>query len=105
MSTIGGPGGIGGPKAPTETDLASDLDSVAGEARVTSSRAAAPTTELQALVADVDAGRLTRHEALDRLVEATAGPGLDATQRAELRELLTDLLANDPYLGGLIGRI
>jgi hypothetical protein len=66
---------------------------------------AAATGELAALAAEVRAGRLTPHEVIDRLVDATAGPGLDASERAELRELLTDLVANDPHLGGLVGRI
>jgi len=30
---------------------------------------------------------------------------MDATERAELRELLTDLVANDPYLGALANRV
>jgi hypothetical protein len=108
MSTIGGPGGIGGPKGPTEPDEASELDGLDGlaaEAPVEHARAAAPAGDMAALAAEVSAGRLTPREAIDQLVEATAGPGLDATQRAELRELLTDLVANDPHLGGLVGRI
>ena len=105
MSTIGGPGGIGGPKGPTGPDGASALDGLAGDAPVERGTAAVATADVDALASEVAAGRLTPREAIDRLVEATAGPGLDATQRAELRELLTDLVANDPYLGGLAGRI
>jgi len=104
MSTIGGPGGIGGPKGPSGPDGASEID-VAGDAPVEQARAATHAGDVDALAAEIAAGRLTPHEAIDRLVEATAGPGLDPTERAELKELLTDLVANDPYLGGLIGRI
>jgi hypothetical protein len=117
MSTIGGPGGIGGPKGPSGPDGAAELADSAqpatGDATVGRAHAAGPAgrTEggIEALAAEVAAGRLTPHEAtdrlIDRLVDATAGPELDPTERAELRELLTDLVANDPHLGGLVGRI
>jgi hypothetical protein len=117
MSTIGGPGGIGGPKGPSGPDGASELADNAqvsgqpatGDATVGRAHAAGPAGGIEALAAEVAAGRLTPHEAtdhlIDRLVDATAGPELDPTERAELRELLTDLVANDPYLGGLVGRI
>ena len=117
MSTIGGPGGIGGPKGPDGPDGLSDIEEgdvaaggVAGKAAVEHAplaqvAGAGATGDLQSLAAEVAAGRLTPHEAIDRLVEATAGPGLDASERAELRELLTDLVTNDPHLGALVGRI
>jgi hypothetical protein len=118
MSTIGGPGGIGGPKGPDGPDGLSDIEAgevgeaggVAGKAAVEHAPlaqvgGAAATGDLEALAGEVAAGRLTPREAIDRLVEATAGPGLDASERAELRELLTDLVTNDPHLGALVGRI
>ena len=126
MSTIGGPGGIGGPKGPGGPDGPSqidDLDDVAGEAPIGQARGApqvgGPSElgglsgpgevtdlgDIEALASEVAAGRLTPREAIDRLVDATAGPELGATERAELRELLSDLVAHDPYLAGLIGRI
>lgn len=105
MSTIGGPGGVGGPKGPGGPEGPSEIDDVAGEAPVEHTQGTAPASDIEALAAEVAAGRLTPREAIDRLVDATAGPGLDATERAELRELLADLVANDPYLGGLVGRI
>ena len=116
MSTIGGPGGIGGPKGPDGPDGLSDLDAVGEVGDVAGKDAVEPaplaqvggtaaTGDVEALAAEVAAGRLTPREAIDRLVEATAGPGLDASERAELRELLTDLVTNDPHLGALVGRI
>jgi hypothetical protein len=110
MSTIGGPGGIGGPKGPDGPEGVSDMEEVAAEAPIEQApieqaRGAAATGDVEALAAEVAAGRLTPHEAIDRLVEAAAGPGLDAAERAELRELLTDLVTNDPHLGALVGRI
>ncbi len=105
MSTIGGPGGIGGPKGPDGPDGPSQIDDIAGEAPIEAAHETRAPDELAALAAEVAAGRLTPHEALDRLVEATAGPGLDAAERTELRELLRDLVTNDPHLGGLAGRI
>jgi len=105
MTTIGGPGGIGGPAGPSRPDSPSETAALAGESAVDGAEAAAPVTDLDALAADITAGRLTPREAIDRLVDDAAGPGLDAAERAELRELFNDLIANDPHLGGLIGRI
>lgn len=126
MSTIGGPGGIGGPKgpggpggpdgpegpdgpdgpgaldAPDAPDAAAALGRDAG---VEKAGAAGAAGDIDALAAEVAAGRLTPHEAIERLVDATAGPELGPAERAELRELLTDLVANDPYLGALAGRL
>jgi len=108
MTSIDGPAGIGGPKGPGGPEGPSELDDVAGDAPVEQAHGTSGATgasDASALAAEIAAGRLTQREAIDRLVEATAGPGLDAAERAELRELLTDLVANDPYLGGLVGRI
>lgn len=114
MSTIGGPGGIGGPKGPDGPDGVDGPDELggpdgAGAADATrdvgATTAAHGASDIDSLAAEVAAGRLTRQEAIDRLVEATAGPELDAADRAELREMLTDLVANDPYLGALANRI
>ena len=104
MTRIDGPGGIGGPSGPDGPEGPAELEDVAGEAPVEQASGASPAGHVEALAAEVAAGRLTQREAIDRLVEATAGPGLDAAERADLRELLTDLVANDPYLGGLAGR-
>jgi hypothetical protein len=67
--------------------------------------AAASQAAVDRLAGEIAAGRLTPREAIDQLVELTAGPEMGAAERAELRELLTDLVANDPYLGGLVGRV
>jgi hypothetical protein len=104
MSTIGGPGGIGGPKGPTGPDGPEDIagpDDVAAEPGV----AATGQAVVDQLAAEIAAGRLTPREAVDQLVELTAGPELGQAERAELRQLLTDLVANDPYLSGLVGRV
>jgi len=115
MTTIGGPGGIGGPRGPSAPDgaeAAHGADGITGDVATGSTRApahVAATTALDVLAAELAAGRLTPHEAtgalIERLVEATGGPAMDAAERAELRELLTDLVTNDPYLGDLVGRI
>jgi hypothetical protein len=107
MTSIGGPGGIDGPKGPGAIDAADEADALEAPdatAGPAATAAASGTSDIDALAADVAAGRLTPHEAIDRLVEATAA-GLDAAERAELREMITDLVANDPYLTGLAGRI
>src|SRR5687767_2495322 len=106
--SIGGPGGIGGPKGPTGpsgVDGADAVDDVAGDAAVERAAGTGRAADIDALAAEVAAGRLTAREAIDRLVDATATPDMDATERAELREILTDLVANDPYLGGLANRV
>jgi len=105
MTSIDGPAGIGGPKGPGGPEGPLELDDVAGEAPVEQAHGTTGASDALSLAADIAAGRLTLREAIDRLVEATAGSGLDAAERAELRELLTDLVANDPYLSGLAGRI
>jgi hypothetical protein len=123
MSTIGGPGGIGGPKGPGGPDEIGGPDELAApdapdaaphagaagaigrEAGVEQAAAAGTAGDIDALAAEVAAGRLTPHEAIERLVDATAGPDIGPAERAELRELLTDLVASDPYLGALAGRV
>lgn len=120
MTSIGGPGGIGGPSGPggpegpdgpEEPDGPAGPDGpgsageIAPDAAIDQTAAARGPADLEALAAEVAAGRLTAREAIDRLVDEAAGPELGPVERAELRELLTDLVANDPYLGALAGRI
>jgi hypothetical protein len=112
MTGIGGPGGIGGPKGPqgpsgpdSVSGPASEIEDVGDAGHVGQASGAGRASDIDALSADVAAGRLTSKEAIDRLVDATATPDMDATERAELRELLSDLVANDPYLGGLANRV
>lgn len=98
MSSIGGPGGIGGPKGPsgpTGPDELGDVGHAPG---------AAEAKGLDAAMAQLRAGQLTPREAIDRMVDE-AGAGLGQTERAELRELIVDLVANDPYLSSLAGRV
>jgi hypothetical protein len=106
MSSIGGPGGIGGPKGPDGPGGVEDVDDVGDVADVADVGGAAGVApgQLDALANEIASGRLSPREAIDQLV-AQAGADLPAGERAELRELLTDLVANDPYLAGLAGRI
>nr|MDQ3365426.1 hypothetical protein [Myxococcota bacterium] len=78
---------------------------VAADAGIERMSGAMRSGEIEAMSAEVAAGRLTAREAIEQLVDAAAGPELDAAERADLRELLTDLVANDPYLGGLANRV
>jgi len=117
MSTIGGPGGIGGPKGPKGPDGpdATDApDSSAGPDKLSGGRgpdaasatAATGQADIDAIAADIAAGKLTPREAVDKLVDQIAGTDvLDPADRAELREMMADLVANDPHLQGLLGRI
>ena len=111
MTSIGGPGGIGGPKGPSGPqgpdgpDGPDDVDNTGDVGEVDAARAARAAGELEAMAADIAAGKLTANEAVDRLVDEIAGSDqLGPAERAELRELLTDLVANDPYLQSLVGR-
>ena len=111
MTSIGGPGGIGGPKGPSvpagpdgPDDVADVTDADLGG--VDAAQAAKAASGLEAMAAEIAAGRLTANEAIDRLVaEVASTDALGKTEQAELRELLTDLVANDPYLQSLVGRI
>jgi hypothetical protein len=108
MSSIGGPGGIGGPKGPSGPsgpDGPEQARDITEDAGVDSARAARALSGLEAMAADIAAGKLTAREAVDRLVtEISASEQLDAAEQADLRELLTDLVTNDPYLAALVGR-
>ncbi len=113
MSTIGGPGGIGGPKGPQGPDAPEGPDGP-GETGAPSESVAASATgvkatgdaNLDAIASDIAAGKLTPREAVDKLVDQMAGTDvLEPADRAELREMMADLVANDPHLQGLLGRI
>jgi hypothetical protein len=116
MSTIGGPGGIGGPKGPQGPDApegsgetaAADAPAApaSSDAASTTGVAATGDPSLDAIASDIAAGKLTPREAVDKLVDQLAGSdALDPADRAELREMMADLVANDPHLQGLLGRI
>jgi hypothetical protein len=109
MSGIGGPGGIGGPKGPSGPsgpDGPDDITDASDVGDVSRADQAGGTGSIDQLAADVAAGRLTPQQAVDRLVDEIAGTqALDASQRAELREMMADLIANDPNLAALVGRI
>lgn len=115
MSTIGGPGGLGGPRGPGGAggpdgpegpDGPDDVDEVGdvGGADGLAEAAQAGAAKLDALAADIASGKLTAREAIDRMV-AEAGGDLPAAEQAELRELLTDLVENDPHLAALARQI
>jgi hypothetical protein len=117
MSTIGGPGGIGGPKGPKGPDGPDGPDNGSGPdgpdklsgGRGPDAAAATASTgqaDIDAIAADIASGKLTPREAVDKLVDQVAGTDvLDPADRAELREMMADLVANDPHLQGLLGRI
>ena len=107
MSSIGAPDGIGGPKGPTGPDGATptapapdvdlDLDVAADPVH------RATTAALEAFAAELARGGGPAHEATRALIDRLVA-GVDAADRAELRELLTDLVTHDPYLDGLASR-
>jgi hypothetical protein len=113
-SGISGPGGPGGPRGPGGPEGAAGAGEVAGAGaalaaeverlRAAQAAGAAPPTDLARLAADLDAGRISGDEALAQLV---AGLGLDLGELdgAELRALVADLVASDPFLAELAARL
>jgi hypothetical protein len=71
--------------------------------RLRASEGAAPT-DLAQLAADLDAGRVTGDEAIARLI-ASFGLELGDLDGAEVRALISDLVATDPYLAELSARL
>ncbi len=112
--TIGGPSGIGGPNGPTapgelaEPDAiegGDELERVADAGQLEGAAGPDSTADIDRLAAEVAAGRMTPREAIEHLVDVTATPDLSPAERAELRELMAELVANDPYFAGLTDRI
>jgi hypothetical protein len=121
MTGIGGPGGIG-PKGPAGLDPTQAGESSAGAEELSGAErgghieglaeaqqargasAASGPQGVDALAADIAAGHLTPQQAIDQLV-AAAGAQLDPADRAEFREMLSDLFASDPHLRGLISNL
>ena len=114
ISGAGGAGGPKGPSGPADVSAAEEPEATveAGTPlEVHAARAAAAggvdTGGIDQIAADLDAGRITGREALDRLIDE-AVPGemeLDEAERAELREAMAELIANDPHLAALAARI
>ena len=61
-------------------------------------------SELGSLAAELDAGRITGDEAIAQLI-AGLGDELGDVDGAELRAMMADLVAADPYLSELAGRL
>ena len=101
-----GPGGIAG--GPTSVDGIGDgvdeVDDVQGVA-TPAATGVASSDPLAALAADLSAGKISPHQALERLIDSTMHDGLSAADRADLREMITDLADNDPYLKSLLGQL
>ena len=105
MSSIGGPSGVGGPKGPGGVDRPDGAGEVAETREAAPSERAAPG-EFDRIAADIASGKLTAQQAIDRMVDEIAdSQHLGAPERAELREMLADLVANDPYLSSLLNRV
>ncbi len=126
MSGINGPGGPTRPSGPAEspsgpagpTDSAAAADGAAdasatnfadqvrnASANTTTAAATSGPNSVDALATEINAGRMTPNQAIEVLLDQTAGPDLPVEQRAQLRELLTDMLANDPHFAELTRRL
>jgi hypothetical protein len=103
MSSIGGPGGVDGPKGPSGPDGAFAPDELSG-AQSAGRSEAARAGEFERIAADIAAGRITPQQAVEQMVDHLVGTqALDPAHRAELRAMLVDLVASDPYLAALLG--
>jgi hypothetical protein len=104
-SGIGGSGPVGpgqGPGPAGEVGEAGAAAEAPGAPEVGQAGAAAEPDAVARLAADLDAGRITPEQALAQLIDGSVA-GMPAADAAELRSLLEDLVAADPYLGGLLG--
>lgn len=110
MTSIGGAGGAGGsgPIGPGGPVDGPDGPEGPGAARGADAAAespaagAAPTDRVNQLAADLDAGRITPEQAMAALIDESVA-GLPPAEQAEVRRLMEDVVAADPYLGGLLG--
>ena len=104
-----GPGGIAG--GPTGVDGIDEVDELADVQKSSASSSASAATgvagndPLAALAADLSAGKISPHQALERLIDSTMHEGLSAADRSDLRAMITDLADNDPYLKSLLGQL
>jgi hypothetical protein len=117
----GGAGGAGGPRGPNgpgDADAPGEAGEAteAGEVRPLDLAAAGPagpagsvgpvaTDSVDRIAADLDAGRISGREALDRLIDEAVPGELAGADRTELRALMADLIAHDPHLQRLAARI
>ena len=107
----GGPSspGVGGidPTAEVASSKPSAAAEVARSARIETPEAAPAAGSTASVIARLQAGELTREQAIDALVaqalELHGGSRLPATQRSELAGVLRDALLHDPALGRLLG--
>ena len=103
-----GPAGPTGPEGPDGPEGVGDIQRagapLAAEVERLRAADAPPPTDLAKLAADLDAGRVTGDEAIARLA---SGFGLDLgdLEGAEVRALIADLVATDPYLAELAARL
>jgi hypothetical protein len=104
MTSIGGAGGKGpGPVGPADGPGDITAPEGAGEAEaLQGGERGEAATKVDQLAADLDAGRITPEQAMAALIDESLA-GLPASEQAELRALMEDVVAADPYLGGLLG--
>jgi hypothetical protein len=92
-----------GPAGPAGATTAGSASSTGAASQLSSKAGLDPVS---ALVQQVESGRLTMDQAVEKLLEQTVsslGAQLTSAQRAELSDVLRAALANDPTLQGLRG--
>jgi hypothetical protein len=105
MTSVGGAGGAGGsgpigPGGPV--DGPEGVGPADGAEAAAETSPAAATARVDQLAADLDAGKITPEQAMAALIDESVA-GLPPAEQAEVRRLMEDVVAADPYLGGLLG--
>lgn len=107
----------GGPSSPTVGGIDASAEvaptkpsattEVARATRLETPDAAPPAGSTESVITRLQAGELTREQAIDALVgqalERHGGSRLPVAQRGELAGVLRDALLHDPALGRLLG--
>ncbi len=99
----GSPAGPSGPTGPDDPDGPDGLD---GLERPDASAAADPSrgvsdAQIAQLAAALQSGSMRTEDALAALIDGAVGTEADPELATELRALMQELVATDPYLAGL----
>ncbi len=103
------PGAVGGVEraAGVEAGQAAKVDGPGATQATAPAQSAAVQSSTEVVLARLDAGEVTREQAIERLVadalEVHGGTRLAPAQRAELEGVLRSALLEDPVLARLLG--
>jgi len=93
------------------TDPAAQADAVEHATRaeelghVGDAAALSNNSAIDQITTDFASGKLDRTQAIEALIEAVMPAHLGGVPRAEVKEIMLDLVASDPYLQQLVSRL